>query len=56
MDLVEKSLEVIINNQSKSGAFIASPSFDTYAFSWLRDGSFIANSLDQSIDNPKDCI
>lgn len=47
MDLVEKSLEVIINNQSKSGAFIASPSFDTYAFSWLRDGSFIANSLDQ---------
>jgi len=46
MDLYEKSINIILNNQSEYGSFIASPSFDKYKFSWMRDGSFIANSLD----------
>jgi GH15 family glucan-1,4-alpha-glucosidase len=46
MDLKEKSIEIIVNNQHESGAFVASPNFETYNYSWMRDGSFIANSLD----------
>lgn len=45
-NLYLKSIEVIENNQHPSGAYVASPSFDTYKYSWLRDGSFIAYSMD----------
>ncbi|ABY93934.1 MAG: Glycoside hydrolase 15-related [Caldanaerobacter subterraneus] len=45
-NLVEKSIKIIKNNQSEYGSFVASPSFPTYHFSWLRDGSFIAYSMD----------
>jgi GH15 family glucan-1,4-alpha-glucosidase len=44
--LVARSLEVILENQSPSGAFIASPHFPTYAFCWFRDSSYITYALD----------
>jgi len=46
VDLKKKSIEIILKNQSKSGAYIASPNFRQYAYSWLRDGSYIAVSMD----------
>lgn len=46
MDLVAKSKQVILDNQDASGAFVASPSFEHYRYSWLRDGTYIAYSLD----------
>jgi GH15 family glucan-1,4-alpha-glucosidase len=45
-DLVNRSIEIILKNQSKSGAYIASPNFKHYAYSWLRDGSYIAVAMD----------
>lgn len=44
--LYQKSLEVIREGQSPSGAYIASPNFPTYQFCWLRDSSFIAHAMD----------
>jgi GH15 family glucan-1,4-alpha-glucosidase len=45
-DLREASLCVIAAGQAASGAFVASPTFSQYRFAWLRDGAFIAESLD----------
>jgi GH15 family glucan-1,4-alpha-glucosidase len=47
MDLYRRSIEVILDNQADTGAYIASPSFPSYAYCWLRDGSFIAHAMDQ---------
>lgn len=47
MDLFQRSINIIINNQHTSGAYIASPVFQTYAYSWIRDGSFIAYAMDR---------
>jgi GH15 family glucan-1,4-alpha-glucosidase len=44
--LVELSVELILENQAPSGAYVAAPGYDTYAFSWLRDGAFIALAMD----------
>lgn len=44
-DLVETSLAVIRAGQADSGALTAGPTFSQYGFSWLRDGSFIAEAL-----------
>lgn len=46
MNYTERSKQVILDHQDPSGAFVASPSFDHYRYSWLRDGTFIAHSLD----------
>lgn len=46
MDLWTRSIEVIRQNQWPSGAYLASPSFPVYRYSWLRDGSFIAYAMD----------
>lgn len=46
MDLYKNSVKIILENQSDSGAYIASPNFPTYAYCWLRDGSFISYSMD----------
>lgn len=48
MDLKAKSLEVILKNQQACGSYVASPAFSTYNYCWLRDGSFIAYSMDLS--------
>ena len=44
--LIERSLQIILENQALSGAFIASPNFPTYGFCWFRDSSYIAYALD----------
>ncbi|HUG48764.1 MAG TPA: glycoside hydrolase family 15 protein [Candidatus Limnocylindria bacterium] len=46
LDLAGRSVEVILANQTPSGAFIASPTFSQYGYCWLRDGAFIAHALD----------
>ncbi len=43
--LVRTSVHVILQNQSDSGAYIASPNFREYRYSWLRDGSFIGYAM-----------
>src|SRR5439155_25726560 len=42
----ERSIEVLKHGQARSGAFVASPSFPTYGYAWLRDGAFCAHALD----------
>lgn len=46
MNLLSKSIDIILKNQSDAGSFIACPTFPTYHYSWIRDGSFIAYSMD----------
>jgi GH15 family glucan-1,4-alpha-glucosidase len=45
-DLYQRSIEIILENQLESGAYIASPNFPTYHYCWFRDGSFIAYAMD----------
>ena len=45
-DLYQRSIEIILENQSESGAYLASPNFPTYHYCWFRDGSFIAYAMD----------
>jgi len=45
-DLARGSVELILANQTPSGAFIASPTFSQYGYCWLRDGAFTAFALD----------
>lgn len=47
MNLYQHSIRVILQNQADSGAFVASPNFPSYAYCWLRDGSFIAHAMDR---------
>jgi GH15 family glucan-1,4-alpha-glucosidase len=47
-NLRSHSLAVIRSGQAPTGAFIASPNFSTYHYSWLRDGAFIAYALDRA--------
>lgn len=44
--LSQRSLEVILENQASSGAFIACPSYPTYRYAWYRDGAFCAYAMD----------
>lgn len=44
--LYRLSIDVIKQNQSNTGAFIACPNFPTYQYCWLRDGSFMAHAMD----------
>ena len=46
MDLITASLEVIRAGQAPSGAYVASPTFSQYGYSWLRDGTWIAYGMD----------
>ncbi|MEO7663844.1 MAG: glycoside hydrolase family 15 protein [Candidatus Limnocylindrales bacterium] len=50
--LATHSLDVIRRWQTSQGAFLASPSFSQYAYSWLRDGAFISEALDVAGDLP----
>ena len=45
-DLRQHSIEVILKNQSPSGAYIACPNLADYAYCWFRDGTFIAYAMD----------
>jgi GH15 family glucan-1,4-alpha-glucosidase len=44
--LFEKSIQIIKQHQSETGAFVASNNFPTYQYCWLRDGSYIAHAMD----------
>ncbi len=48
MDIYQHSIQIILQNQHKSGAYIASPAFPNYRYCWLRDGSFIAHAMDRA--------
>jgi len=48
--LARHSLAVIRAGQSSSGGYVASPSYPTYGYSWLRDGSFIADAASRAGD------
>jgi isomaltose glucohydrolase len=43
--LVARSVEVILAGQSPSGGYVACPTFEPYQYSWLRDGSFVADAM-----------
>ncbi len=43
--LHRRSLEIILENQQASGAYLACPTMPDYQFSWFRDGAFIAYAL-----------
>ncbi len=45
IDLYEHSIEIILENQSPSGAYPACPNFPTYRYCWFRDGAFIAYAM-----------
>lgn len=46
MDLVRRSVDVILAGQAASGAYVASPTFSQYReHCWLRDGSFVADAM-----------
>jgi GH15 family glucan-1,4-alpha-glucosidase len=47
MNLHTHSITTILAHQHANGAYVASPNFDTYAYSWFRDGSFIAHAMDR---------
>ncbi len=42
--LEQRSLEIILQNQAPTGAFVACPTFETYQYCWFRDGAFIAHA------------
>jgi GH15 family glucan-1,4-alpha-glucosidase len=44
--LYSRSIQIILENQSEWGSYVASPAFPTYNYCWLRDGSFIAHAMD----------
>lgn len=44
--LFNRSIEIILENQSRWGSYIASPEFPNYHYCWLRDGSFTAHAMD----------
>ncbi len=44
-ELRRDSVETILSGQSPSGGYVACPTFPPYGFSWLRDGSFIADAM-----------
>lgn len=48
IDLRKRSIDVIRGGQSPSGAYVASPNFNTYRYSWMRDGAFIAYAMDRA--------
>ena len=43
--LAQRSVQVILDGQDAGGGYIASPTFPTYAYSWFRDGAFIADAM-----------
>lgn len=44
--LFQRSIEVILSNQASTGAYLASPHFSAYRYSWFRDGAFVAYAMD----------
>ena len=47
-DLWQRSIEIIRAGQAANGAYVASPTFSQYGYSWLRDGMWIAYGMDKA--------
>ena len=47
-ELRRVSVEIILEGQSPSGGYVACPRFPPYGYSWLRDGSFIADAMSRA--------
>jgi isomaltose glucohydrolase len=47
-ELLRRSVEIIRSGQAPTGAYVASPAFLVYGYSWLRDGSFIADAMSRA--------
>jgi GH15 family glucan-1,4-alpha-glucosidase len=47
-NLIDSSIDVIRAGQSANGAYVASPTFSQYGYSWLRDGAWIAHGMDSA--------
>jgi len=45
-NLFPKSKDIILENQSSTGAYMASPNFPRYRYCWFRDGSYVAYAMD----------
>lgn len=45
MNLTKHSLDILLQNQAPSGAYIAGPTFPNYQYCWFRDGAFTAYAL-----------
>lgn len=45
LNLMQRSLHVILEHQQPGGAFLACPVMPDYQFSWFRDGAYIAWAL-----------
>lgn len=43
--LYHRSVEIILDNQTPQGSYVASPNFPTYRYCWFRDGAYIAYSM-----------
>ncbi len=43
--LVRTSIDVILQHQAPTGAYLAGPDFPSYRYSWFRDGAFIAEAM-----------
>lgn len=46
--LARHSVSLVLANQAPSGAYVASPTFPVYRFSWFRDGAFIADAMSRA--------
>jgi isomaltose glucohydrolase len=46
--VLTRSTELIRANQAPTGAYLASPTFPTYRYSWFRDGAFIADAMSRT--------
>ena len=46
--LAGRSVEIMLANQDAGGAYVASPSFAPYRYSWFRDGAFAADALSRA--------
>jgi GH15 family glucan-1,4-alpha-glucosidase len=46
--LARRSVEIIRVNQDAGGAYLASPAFPVYRYSWFRDGAFIADAMSRA--------
>jgi GH15 family glucan-1,4-alpha-glucosidase len=46
--LARRGVEIISEHQDAGGAYLASPAFPVYRYSWLRDGAFIAEAMSRA--------
>lgn len=44
--LIQTSLAVLRDGQTREGAYLACPDYPTYRYAWFRDGAFIAEAAD----------